>query len=908
MIKRISIAAILTALTFVIVSCGEEGSGKKDSSIIVKSEAPADKCEEGGVEINVGIDSNADGKLDKDEIAATDYICNGQDGTDGKNGVDGKDGAKGDKGDAGDDGQHGKNGIDGQDGAKGEQGDPGSDGKNVLLKTSDEPAGSNCVVGGKKVETGIDDNGNGQLDPEEVDETTYICDGENGQDGQDGAVGNDGKNALAKVTEEPAGTANCNGKGGQKIETGIDTSGEGKLDDGEVTDTTYVCNGEKGDTGAAGDNGKNALVKITEEATGTANCSGKGGQKIETGIDISGEGDLDDVEVTDTTYVCNGGKGATGDTGQDGKNGLNSVTNITDEPNGTENCNGNGGKKIETGVDDNNNGKLDEGEADSTSYICNAEITDHEIYRGSVTLRDAADIEKLKNYKMIDGSLIIHTESLSALTLDNLLVVSDTLQVIGNTALTEITFSELRSVGGNGLMITENTALKTVSFPKLEIVTGSASMGGQEVKSIIHRSRGNISSNGAINISRNLALTTIDMPELTSVLGGASLEISGNDELINISMPKLKEIYNGTIYENSKLENLDGFAGLEKLYGRISITRNNALKSVQAISNISGGNCYLRINNNVSLPECDVRLLEYRLVIEKQISARVATFDNDETGVCEVPGFCFGYFELNGTKSDIPEGCDKVVGGINISDEALIDTPRVKALSVIFGVLTVDSSGLTSLSMPNLTVVKSVRVANNSSLTSLEFPLLENVEDSVTMENNSVLSSVKMDKLAVCGQNFTNANNAELAELIIPLLKEVSYFNSSNNAKLMKISAPELLKVDNIRIYGNPLLKTMETTKLETIYTVEVVLNAALENLNGISGLRFVKSDININSNASLTSIEGLHHITKVGDGRYPQINVMNNSKLPKAAAEAFIEYIKSTGWSGSSDVSGNLE
>ncbi|HEY1817784.1 MAG TPA: C-type lectin domain-containing protein [Kofleriaceae bacterium] len=46
----------------------------------------------------------------------------------------------------------------------------------VVTKTTPEPAGSNCQYGGTEVQVGVDANGNGVLDPSEVQSTFYVCD------------------------------------------------------------------------------------------------------------------------------------------------------------------------------------------------------------------------------------------------------------------------------------------------------------------------------------------------------------------------------------------------------------------------------------------------------------------------------------------------------------------------------------------------------------------------------------------------------------------------------------------------------------------------------------------------------------------------------------------------------------
>ncbi|SDX14683.1 DUF7151 family protein, partial [Flagellimonas zhangzhouensis] len=78
----------------------------------------------------------------------------------------------------------GANGADGADGAIGAIGPAGADGLKSLVVTTTEPAGANCSAGGIKVESGIDDNGNGTLDLAEVDSTEYVCNGDPSTDNQ----------------------------------------------------------------------------------------------------------------------------------------------------------------------------------------------------------------------------------------------------------------------------------------------------------------------------------------------------------------------------------------------------------------------------------------------------------------------------------------------------------------------------------------------------------------------------------------------------------------------------------------------------------------------------------------------------------------------------------------------------
>jgi hypothetical protein len=54
----------------------------------------------------------------------------------------------------------------------------GANGKISLVKTSTEPAGANCTVGGTKIEAGIDNNSNSTLDAAEVTNISYVCNGD----------------------------------------------------------------------------------------------------------------------------------------------------------------------------------------------------------------------------------------------------------------------------------------------------------------------------------------------------------------------------------------------------------------------------------------------------------------------------------------------------------------------------------------------------------------------------------------------------------------------------------------------------------------------------------------------------------------------------------------------------------
>ncbi|MCP4754567.1 MAG: hypothetical protein GY866_27100 [Proteobacteria bacterium] len=252
---------------------------------------------------------------------------------------------------------------------------------NSLVSVTAISAEGGCATG-QKIESGLDDNGDSVLEAGEVDKAVYVCDGLDGSsgsigldgspgnDGLDGSPGSAGINSLVSVTAISA-EGGC--ATGQKIESGLDDNGDSVLEAEEVDKAVYVCDGLDGSSGSIGLDGSpgndgldgspgsaglNSLVSVTA-------ISAKGGcatgQKIESGLDVNDDTVLDVGEVVQTDYVCDG---------IDGADGVNSLIAITEETPGV-NCTY-GGKRIDSGLDDNANGILEVGEYDlaAAEYLC----------------------------------------------------------------------------------------------------------------------------------------------------------------------------------------------------------------------------------------------------------------------------------------------------------------------------------------------------------------------------------------------------------------------------------------------------------------------------------------------------------------------------------------------------------
>lgn len=148
-------------------------------------------------------------------------------------------------------GPTGKDGSPGNPGAAGTDGAPGSSGSNghsslvSLLGTA-----PSCLNGGLTVLSGLDTNDDSILESAEVQFSSVLCNGSDGQPGTPGVRGADGHNALVGIVRQAdGGGAGC-AWGGITLLSGTDLNDNGVLANAEVGSSAEVCNGQNGVNGA----------------------------------------------------------------------------------------------------------------------------------------------------------------------------------------------------------------------------------------------------------------------------------------------------------------------------------------------------------------------------------------------------------------------------------------------------------------------------------------------------------------------------------------------------------------------------------------------------------------------------------------------------------------------------------
>ena len=142
----------------------------------------------------------------------------------------------------------------------------GDFGKSTLAQETPQAPDETCPYGGKRIDTGFDDNDNGVLDPNEVDLTANIC---------DGAPGATGASALTAMSPEEPGAA-CE-HGGVRIDYGVDVNADAELSEDEIGGTQYVCHGPPGAAGRDGGAGPTGPTGPAGDGEGAPRPTGPAG-------------------------------------------------------------------------------------------------------------------------------------------------------------------------------------------------------------------------------------------------------------------------------------------------------------------------------------------------------------------------------------------------------------------------------------------------------------------------------------------------------------------------------------------------------------------------------------------------------------------------------------------------------
>lgn len=509
---------------------------QRDAKTRVRPEPPGEHCAFGGDAVESGLDRDRDGELDDSEVTATDYVC---------------------------------------DTAL----------PQVRTRARTEPHGANCTLGGRAVQSGLDQDGNGQLDDAEVSATDYVC-------------ATSVANVLLRVRPVTPG-ARCT-MGGQVSHAGHDANGNGLLEDEEIAQEVYAC-----------DEPAPVLSRARSLPAFTAPCDGdeSGGVAVEAGLDLDGDTALAMSEVEATQYVCD-------------LEPADLKLRHQAEAAGP-NC-ARGGTRVDAFQDLDHDGQPDRDGFATTLYVCQAA----RVHDGDFVVSSPVDLVALEGVTHLRGGLTLSAPTLTDASLPALAVIQKGFTARGNSSLRRLSLPALRFVGGDvtvsanarldSLMLGTATAfplwversLFVEDNPMLPTLNGLAAV--QPRDSIILRANNalvepgqllNITQllgsliiedhlrmeqmpfyrlvrvHGDVRITNNAALaSTFGLDELTSVDGALELRENAVLELLK-PLGKLSSVGELDIVGNPRLTDTTGFDRLSYA-GRVFIQGNPQLESV----------------------------------------------------------------------------------------------------------------------------------------------------------------------------------------------------------------------------------------------------------------------------------------------------------------------------------------
>ncbi len=338
--------------------------------------------------------------------------------------------------------------------------------------------------------------------------------------------------------------------------------------------------------------------------------------------------------------------------------GPNTLVRVEHEPIGP-NC-PTGGVSIHTGLDDDGDTFLDDGEITSTQLVCNGSTTVQcaggNVLTGTIAVRVAADWAQLDGVNCIAGELLI--AGIASATIParpDLQIVTGDVVIAGNTELTTLAgLSGLREIGGT-FLVQGNDALVDIAA-----IGGVKRVGGIQL----------IGNDALIDLAGLSTLTDID----------ASLSISNN----------------------AGLSSLAGLDNLRTTTRTISIRANQALTSLDALANLRQAQLIEISGNEVlasvalpSLKKVDVRL---------QITANAKLTEVSLPALSTIGDFI--RFDGNPALRRVEMPVLLTLGGLQVSNANLLEV--VSAPSLVFATATVQLVNLPRLNTLELDSLTSI--------------------------------------------------------------------------------------------------------------------------------------------------------------------------------------------------------
>lgn len=513
-----------------------------------------------------------------------------------------------------------------------------------------------------------------------------------------------------------------------------------------------------------------------------------------------------------------------------------------------------------------------------------------------------AAFPKLVN-KSMQGIHINHNLSLVALTLPSIEAVSplgnDNISITGNPVLKTLSIPNLKSVDKCGNIEITNTLLENLNT----FANASGTLGGWGLTLTDNPALTSVSALSKIVCTARL---TIDQCPKLQTLQGINIppamldwvSITRNDILTDITAVsgKLKSTGGLTITSNAALKTA-GFPLYEK--GNIACKENGALTTLSFPKYKEAES--VDITHNLKLEAIDMSVLEtlpngFNLNGGYETVQALTTFDLPALKTCGR----FTIFNCPGiTNLDGFANLESVNGDLTISN-ANIPGANIKLKTI---------NGFNKLTTINYSLVLETAAGHGDRLVGYDGPLssikgfksLKTVGAMFTIGGKNLTDISGFANLETTGQDVriitTGLTGLEgLAKLTSTGIREARLVTIADNTKLVSLKGlTSLTNVFGIYIVRNGALKDLQgLEKVKSmIYGITVSENTALTNIDGLANVEGNCSGISIQTNTALNSLCGITKLVKGGgvasnaywisqNGYNPTMDDVKNGKCSK--------------------------
>ena len=506
---------------------------------------------------------------------------------------------------------------------------------------------------------------------------------------------------------------------------------------------------------------------------------------------------------------------------------------------------------------------------------------------GDFVITEAAQFEILDGVCKINGNLTF-TDLSDVSTLpsfDNLTTVTNRLRIASNPNLVTINgFLNLRQVGSvditrndallqltgffgltetmNGITVDKNPILNSISaFNNINSVGGGL---------VIDRNPNLLSISGFNNIKRVSGQFFLDEnPELSEVLAFTQLEDVGGTfrfNNTNYSACNILDIY-FRIYEGGGF----GIPGNIEIIGNpgtrdvtnLFISTQQQFDDFEGVCLVNGALRIFTELSEISGLESLRRTDLLDIVTSPNITDLNFLPNLEQVGAFSL-AFNAGIETLNGLES-LRHADEIMING----EPLLTDIDALSGIRLSNGSWTLLSTGVINIpefeyiapetgSGPNITIV------DNPSLTNFDaFRVFTGVSGLLIENNPSLVSLAGLENVTTIGVGFAQIrNNPALVSL-----EGMHNIESAPNGQ-------------SIILDGNGITDLTGLRGLKTLGILRIVNSPALQSLNGLSNLTIADIELTISGNPVLANLDGLDGLVSVGGTGIGDLNIINNAAL----------------------------